>query len=50
MIWLKLDLKDYLIIGFATGILAILSDLVESFLKRCADVKVSYIMCNLIII
>lgn len=39
-IWVDLPLLDYFIIGNVVGILAILSDLIESFLKRCGNVKV----------
>mmetsp|Transcript_18236 Transcript_18236/g.17358 ORF Transcript_18236/g.17358 Transcript_18236/m.17358 type:complete len:104 (+) Transcript_18236:705-1016(+) len=39
IIFLKLYLEDYLALGFAISFLAVLSDLIESFLKRCANVK-----------
>lgn len=39
-IWaVKLPLIDYLTLGFINGLLACLGDLIESFLKRCANVK-----------
>jgi CDP-diglyceride synthetase len=44
-IWMMLPLKDYLIIGAVTGFLAVVSDLFESFLKRCAGVKVTHFQC-----
>jgi CDP-diglyceride synthetase len=40
VLYLKLDLQDYLLLGAGCGVLAILSDLLESFFKRCANVKV----------
>eukprot|EP00349_Pseudokeronopsis_sp_Brazil_P006650 CAMPEP_0202973028 /NCGR_PEP_ID=MMETSP1396-20130829/45407_1 /ASSEMBLY_ACC=CAM_ASM_000872 /TAXON_ID= /ORGANISM="Pseudokeronopsis sp., Strain Brazil" /LENGTH=81 /DNA_ID=CAMNT_0049704379 /DNA_START=669 /DNA_END=911 /DNA_ORIENTATION=+ len=39
MIFLKLYLEDYLALGFGISFLAVLSDLTESFFKRCANVK-----------
>lgn len=41
--WLypKISMVDYMILGAVGGVLAILSDLLESFLKRSAGVKVS---------
>lgn len=39
LIFQKLYLEDYLVIGLVTGILAMFSDLTESFIKRCASVK-----------
>ena len=35
----KLPLADYLTLGLINGFLACLGDLIESFLKRCANVK-----------
>lgn len=36
---LRMPIFDYIILGATIGILAILGDLCESFLKRCANVK-----------
>ena len=36
---LKLPFWDYVVLGLICGSLSILGDLIESFLKRCADMK-----------
>lgn len=36
---LRLPLADYILLGVCSGFLASLGDLIESFLKRCANVK-----------
>ena len=36
---LKIPLLEYIAIGFVGAILAILGDLIESFLKRCSNLK-----------
>ncbi|CDW89544.1 phosphatidate cytidylyltransferase [Stylonychia lemnae] len=38
-LYVKIGLLDYAIIGAVSGVLAVLSDLTESFMKRCANVK-----------
>jgi len=40
LLYLKLTLTDYLILGTANAFSSVFSDLVESFFKRCAGVKV----------
>jgi hypothetical protein len=40
IIWVKFPMWDYFIIGLITSFLAVISDLLESFIKRCAGVKV----------
>ena len=46
MLWVKLPLSDYLILGTSNAFLSVYSDLLESFLKRCAGVKVSITSFN----
>jgi CDP-diglyceride synthetase len=41
-LYVKIDLLDYAILGAVTATLSILSDLLESFMKRCANVKVIF--------
>ena len=41
LLWVKLDAWDYLMIGIGNAFLSVFSDLLESFVKRCAGVKVS---------
>jgi phosphatidate cytidylyltransferase len=41
IIYVKLGLWDYLILSFIGAFFSVYSDLLESFLKRCAGVKVS---------
>jgi CDP-diglyceride synthetase len=48
-IWMQIPMWDNIILGFVTGILAILGDLFESVLKRCAGVKVREIIAKYII-
>ena len=40
LLYVKITLLDYAILGAVSGILSIMSDLLESFMKRCANVKV----------
>ena len=42
-IYMKLPLTHYLAIGAFSGFFAVLGDLLESFLKRCAGVKVPFL-------
>jgi CDP-diglyceride synthetase len=41
IIYVKLPLDQYLLLGFIHAFFAVYSDLLESFIKRCAGVKVS---------
>lgn len=41
---MKIDLLSYAIMGAASGVLAVMSDLLESFMKRCANVKVCFLI------
>ena len=36
---MPLSMTDYLFLGIVLGFLAVLGDLIESFLKRCASMK-----------
>ena len=36
---LRLHIIDYIIIGICAGFLAVLGDLLESFIKRCSNIK-----------
>ena len=40
-LYVKISLQDYAILGAVNGVLAIMSDLIESFMKRCSMVKVT---------
>lgn len=40
ILWLKLPLVDYVILGISNAVFSVYSDLLESFIKRCAGVKV----------
>lgn len=35
----KLPLQDYIFLGIVCGMLSVLGDLIESFLKRCSNMK-----------
>lgn len=43
-IYMIMTLKEYITLGLIVAPLAIMSDLLESFLKRCANVKVKTIL------
>ena len=45
-IWPAYPLKHYAILGATMPIVSICADLFESFLKRCADVKVPHLFSN----
>ena len=36
---IKMPLQDYIFLGLVGGFLSVLGDLMESFLKRCSNVK-----------
>lgn len=42
MLYVKLDIIDYAILGVANSVFSIFSDLFESFMKRCAGIKVRF--------
>lgn len=41
-LWPKIDLIDIIVLSQVNALLSVYSDLLESFLKRCAGVKVSF--------
>jgi hypothetical protein len=41
ILYIRLPLSHYLLLGFLNAFFAVYSDLLESFLKRCAGVKVN---------
>ena len=46
-LWPKLDLIDIIVLSQVNALLSVYSDLLESFFKRCAGVKVSKSLVSL---